>query len=91
VLESYESGGQIKQMLWHFDFYRFNDPQEWEDAGFRDIFAGPGLKLVEWPQHVAGHLPTPDVRLHLIPALDGSRQVRLEAFTPQGQDILNRT
>ena len=26
----------------HFDFYRFDDPQEWEDAGFRDVFASPG-------------------------------------------------
>jgi tRNA A37 threonylcarbamoyladenosine biosynthesis protein TsaE len=26
--------------IWHFDFYRFNDPREWEDAGFRDIFRG---------------------------------------------------
>jgi tRNA threonylcarbamoyladenosine biosynthesis protein TsaE len=35
--------------LWHFDFYRFNDPMEWEEAGFRDIFAGSGIKLAEWP------------------------------------------
>jgi tRNA threonylcarbamoyladenosine biosynthesis protein TsaE len=36
--------------IWHFDFYRFTDPREWEDAGFRDIFASPGLKLAEWPR-----------------------------------------
>ena len=29
----------------HFDFYRFADPREWEDAGLRDLFAAPGLKL----------------------------------------------
>ena len=23
--------------IWHFDFYRFNDPQEFEEAGFRDL------------------------------------------------------
>ena len=40
VMEPYETPGGA---VWHFDFYRFNDPQEWEDAGFRDIFAGPGL------------------------------------------------
>jgi len=44
VLEPYEVAGLP---IWHFDFYRFNDPREWEDAGFRDIFAGPGLKLAE--------------------------------------------
>ena len=26
--------------LYHFDFYRFNDPREWIDAGFRESFNG---------------------------------------------------
>jgi tRNA threonylcarbamoyladenosine biosynthesis protein TsaE len=51
----------------HFDFYRFNDPTEWEDAGFRDLFASPGLKLVEWPEKVAGLLPPADLDLYLTP------------------------
>ena len=51
--------------VWHFDFYRFEDPQEFEDAGFRDVFAAPGLKLAEWPEHAGGHLPVPDLRLHI--------------------------
>src|SRR5204862_6767666 len=41
----------------HCDFYRFDDPGEWEDAGFREVFASPGLKLVEWPEKAAGLLP----------------------------------
>lgn len=44
----------------HFDFYRFTDPREWEDAGLRDLFAAPGLKLSEWPDKAAGLLPAPD-------------------------------
>ena len=42
-------GDNLPLTIWHFDFYRFNDPSEWEDAGFRDIFASLGLKLIEWP------------------------------------------
>jgi tRNA threonylcarbamoyladenosine biosynthesis protein TsaE len=49
--------------IWHFDFYRFNDPREWEDAGFRELFASPGLKLVEWPERAAGFLPTMDAHI----------------------------
>jgi hypothetical protein len=56
----------------HFDFYRFNDPREWEDAGFREIFAAPGLKLAEWPEKAAGMLPVADLRLHIEP-LDDDR------------------
>ena len=61
----------------HFDFYRFNDPREWEDAGFRDLFAAPGLKLAEWPDLAGSLLPTADWVLH-IDALDsGARLIGL--------------
>jgi tRNA threonylcarbamoyladenosine biosynthesis protein TsaE len=73
---------------WHFDFYRFNDPREWEDAGFRDLFDGPGLKLAEWPEKAAGLLPPADLHLHIDLLADGSRQVRVEAGTPLGQELL---
>jgi tRNA threonylcarbamoyladenosine biosynthesis protein TsaE len=58
VVEPHEAPGLD---IWHFDFFRFNDPHEWEDAGFRDIFAGPGLKLAEWPEKAAGLLPRADL------------------------------
>ncbi len=74
--------------IWHFDFYRFNDPQEWADAGFRDIFVGPGLKLMEWPEKAAGQLPPPDLRLDLRVDEDGQREVTLQAGTARGQDWL---
>jgi len=74
--------------IWHFDFYRFNDPQEWEDAGFRDIFAGPGLKLMEWPDKVAGQLPPPDWVIALDAIDEDQRRVRISAGTARGQNWL---
>ena len=71
-------------------FYRFNDPQEWEDAGFRDLFAAPGLKLAEWPEQAAGLLPRPDLRLSLTPVSDTRRDVRLQALTPTGEALRQR-
>ena len=65
--------------IWHFDFYRFNDPREWEDAGFRDIFAGPGLKLAEWPENAAGLLPLADLALHIEAMADDTRSVHAAA------------
>ena len=74
--------------VWHFDFYRFSDPLEWEDAGFRDLFAGPGLKLLEWPDKVAGQLPPPDWRIELQALDETRRQVRVTAGTPRGEQWL---
>jgi tRNA threonylcarbamoyladenosine biosynthesis protein TsaE len=72
----------------HFDFYRFADPREWEDAGFREAFAAPGLKLAEWPQKAEPLLPLPDLRVLIETVDDKQRRVTLQAFTPRGQELL---
>jgi tRNA threonylcarbamoyladenosine biosynthesis protein TsaE len=74
--------------VWHFDFYRFADPREWEDAGFRDIFASPGLKLAEWPEKAAPMLPVADLDIALTTESETQRQVTLTARTPTGQALL---
>ena len=74
--------------VWHFDFYRFADPREWEDAGFRDIFASPGLKLAEWPEKAATFLPMADIDLTLHTLGEAARQVTLRANTPTGSVLL---
>jgi tRNA threonylcarbamoyladenosine biosynthesis protein TsaE len=89
VLEPYElaDGRRIS----HFDFYRFADPREWEDAGFREIFAAPGLKLAEWPDKAAPLLPVPDWRLQIDTDAHEARQVQVHALTPHGVDLLGMT
>lgn len=75
--------------IWHFDFYRFSDPREWEDAGFRDIFASPGLKLAEWPANAGTLLPTPDIAIHIDTMPNDFRTATLLAATPTGQALLS--
>jgi tRNA threonylcarbamoyladenosine biosynthesis protein TsaE len=72
----------------HFDFYRFSDPQEWDDAGFRELFAQPGLKLSEWPERAADKLPTADLRLHIEPMEGDARRVTVQAGTAHGVELL---
>ena len=74
--------------IWHFDFFRFNDPREWEEAGFRDIFASTGLKLVEWPDKAGNHLPPPDLLIAIDVLPDESRAVTLTARTATGEALL---
>jgi tRNA threonylcarbamoyladenosine biosynthesis protein TsaE len=73
--------------IWHFDFYRFNDPREWEDAGFRDIFSSVGLKICEWPDKAQGVLPGADLDIHFSVNTDSSRDVRLCAHSELGEDL----
>jgi tRNA threonylcarbamoyladenosine biosynthesis protein TsaE len=90
LMEPYRAGTAAGGFaILHFDFYRFDDPQEWEDAGFRDVFASPGLKLVEWPERAAGLLPACDLRVSIAPR-EGSdlRSVRFDALSDAGKALL---
>lgn len=85
VLEPYEVDGLA---ISHFDFYRFDSAREWADAGFRDIFAAPGLKIAEWPQKAAAALPPADWWMELEPDNDTQRRVTLHALTEHGRQLL---
>ena len=49
--------------LYHIDFYRFEDPDEWEYAGLAECFRDDAVCLVEWPERVGDRLPPADVAL----------------------------
>ena len=85
IMEPYQLPGFE---AWHFDFYRFDDPQEWEDAGFRDVFASPGLKLAEWPEKAAGLLPVADLTIAIAFGQGDMRVATLAAHTPLGVALL---
>jgi tRNA threonylcarbamoyladenosine biosynthesis protein TsaE len=72
----------------HFDFYRFDDPREWLDAGLREVYAAPGLKIAEWPEKAGDLLPTPDLRLVIATGVDDARVVSVDALTPRGLALL---
>lgn len=74
--------------LYHFDFYRFSEPDEWVDAGFRDYFDGQAICLVEWPDQAGGLLPPPDLEVALLVQGTG-RQVEIRASSPKGLQCLN--
>ena len=73
----------------HFDFYRFHDPREWIDAGFRETFNGLNVSLVEWPEKAGGMLPPAD--LEIVLALHGTgRSAELTSSSKAGEQCLAR-
>lgn len=69
--------------LHHFDFYRFHDPREWIDAGFRETFNGRSVSLIEWPEKAGDLLPSADVEIALESSGSG-RNASLRSSSPQG-------
>jgi tRNA threonylcarbamoyladenosine biosynthesis protein TsaE len=85
LLESYKV---FNLYFYHFDFYRFSDPREWLDAGFRDLLRDEAVVLIEWPERAEGLLPLPDLHISLAYAGLG-REATLTAHTARGQLWLN--
>ena len=75
--------------LYHFDFYRLNNPQEWLDAGFRDYFEPRTVCLVEWPERGGDLLPVADLKISLSVESSG-RRIRIAAETEHGKHCLER-
>ncbi|HZX32684.1 MAG TPA: tRNA (adenosine(37)-N6)-threonylcarbamoyltransferase complex ATPase subunit type 1 TsaE [Rhodocyclaceae bacterium] len=67
--------------LYHFDFYRFESPEEFLDAGLGEYFHDASICLVEWPEKAGGFVPPADVRCLLEHAGDGRRA----RFLPQSE------
>jgi tRNA threonylcarbamoyladenosine biosynthesis protein TsaE len=84
--------------VYHFDLYRFADPAEWADAGFREYFDAGALCLVEWPQQAGGLLGVPDLVFHLsLPdtlneriSNEEGRVLTARAFSETGKSCLER-
>ena len=74
--------------LYHFDFYRFRDPEEWQEAGFRDLFNEVNICLVEWPEKAEDLLPQPDVKVTLTTTPQSTREAVLSVHTKRGQQLL---
>ncbi len=70
--------------LYHFDFYRFADPSEWETAGLAEYFRGDSVCLVEWPERVAQWLPPADLAIELA-HVDAGRRLAARAASPEGE------
>jgi tRNA threonylcarbamoyladenosine biosynthesis protein TsaE len=73
--------------FYHFDFYRFNNPIEWEEAGFREYFNPGSVCLVEWPRKAGRLLPAADL-IFFLSISDGGREVKIHAATEEGKQCL---
>jgi tRNA threonylcarbamoyladenosine biosynthesis protein TsaE len=85
LVEPYEGS---RLTLYHFDLFRFRDPEEWNDAGLRECFNERSICIVEWPERAAGLLPPADIRVALSAPAGGGRTASVEAGSEVGRQCL---
>lgn len=76
--------------IYHFDFYRFFDENEWEDSGFRDYFNSQSICLVEWAEKAGRVLPPTDLRIDLQYAFPDGRNLNVHALSKAGEGVLQK-
>jgi tRNA threonylcarbamoyladenosine biosynthesis protein TsaE len=84
LVEEYALDGRV---LYHFDLYRLNDPEELEWMGIRDYLRPDALCFVEWPERGEGLLPEADLEIRLDIAGSG-RSVEVWGNTEKGRAVL---
>ena len=75
IINEYHPAPESKdsRIVYHFDFYRIESPEETLDLGLDDYFDSDALCLMEWPGNVDGFLPDDVVEVVIRVNDDGSR------------------
>lgn len=76
IINEYRSG--CGEPVYHFDFYRIEDPAEALDIGVFDYFDSGALCLMEWPENISSLLPEETLFVNITAAPDGSRTISWE-------------
>jgi tRNA threonylcarbamoyladenosine biosynthesis protein TsaE len=77
-------------VVYHFDFYRFTNAEEFLEAGLEEYFEGNGIRLVEWPDRAQPYLQAADLEVRLQVSASGGRDLELRALNREGQTCLER-
>ena len=71
--------------LAHFDVYRLSEPTVFEELGYDEYFAGPGVTVIEWGELVKPYWPEEYLRIEISkPEQPEAAQKRLLTFDPRG-------
>lgn len=73
--------------FYHFDLYRFSEPEEWDRAGFSEYLRPDTVCVLEWPERAAGWLPAGDLEIRLEHA-DTARLLTVGATSAAGSACL---
>jgi len=86
IVEPYSINNHV---IYHFDLYRLDDPEELESLGIRDYCDGQSICFFEWPEKGGNLLPNADIKLELT-YLENTREVEFTSKSDVGKSILKQ-
>ena len=73
LVNEYNAGNN--GMVYHFDFYRINKPEEVFDFGCEEYFVSGGYCFIEWPEKADIALPPDICRVNIRELANGNREI----------------
>ncbi|MBK1666217.1 tRNA (adenosine(37)-N6)-threonylcarbamoyltransferase complex ATPase subunit type 1 TsaE [Rhodospirillum rubrum] len=74
LVQTYDPADGERPMIWHFDLYRLDDPEEALALAIEDAFA-EGISLIEWPDRLGALLPADRLDIRLGPDASGAGRI----------------
>jgi len=74
LVQQYETN---KGLLWHYDLYRLEAPEEIYETGWEDII-GEDLILIEWAEKLGNLKPQSYISIKIIPEPDQTRTIEIK-------------
>lgn len=78
ILNAYDEG---RIPLYHFDWYRIEDPNEIYEMGMEEQLGGDGIALIEWSEKAEECLPQKRLRISIRTIDENTREL---CFDPEG-------
>jgi len=78
IVNEYEVDGGAR--IFHFDFYRMDDPTEALDIGIEEYFYGGEYCWIEWAEKIAQFLPDEFLLIRISPDSEIERTITLQHF-----------
>ncbi len=74
----YEYHTTDDSLVYHFDFYRINNPSELFDLGYEDYFYSGHYCFIEWPEKASHLIPDGALKIFISVLDDGKRKLKIE-------------
>lgn len=75
IVNEYKGDGRN---IYHFDFYRINDPEEAYDFGYEEYFYSGNMCFVEWPEKIDDLMPDDALVMKFTEREDGVRLINVD-------------
>lgn len=86
IMNMYEG----KKPLYHFDFYRFDRPEEIGGVGYDEFLYGDGVAVIEWAERFGDLMPPKRLDIHFKYQDETHRAVTFKAHGEPYQELIRK-